>query len=81
MLVDLESAIAREFAVGVAVSEDGAWVPFGINVASAECRLGGRILGVVVWMRLWLGLRSVSPRGRVEGVIGPGDVVLVESTK
>lgn len=81
VLVELDSAIVREFALGVAVSEDRAWVPFGVDVAGAECRLGGCILGVVVWMRLWLRLRAVSPRRRVEGVIGLGDVVLVESTK
>lgn len=81
VLVDLDCALVREFTFGGAVSEDRAWVPFGVDVTGAECRLGGRILGVVVWMCLWLCLRAVSPRSRVKGLISLGDVVLVESIK
>lgn len=50
-----------------------------VNIAGPERGLVGVVLAVVVWVRLWQGLSSISARGGVEGLVGLGDVVLVES--
>lgn len=79
VLVNLNSFLIRELLGRIPVLEDGLRLMLGVDIAGTEGRLIWSVLRMVMRMRLWHRLGTVSSRGGVQCLIGHWNPLSVES--
>ena len=80
MFLELDCLLLGELLGWVAILEHGRWLHFWVDITRSESCFVRWVLRVIMWVRLWHCLGTISPRGGIERLIRLWNPLSIEST-